>query len=907
MPCEPRLPPNQRPTYHLNLNCRHTWNDGLSRLMNTCVMMKNTSVLWRRTNLFGIPLDGEDMSTRRQFPCGMSTAFTGMKIPNVRGDIVLDYIPNPKQYVMHNCCADEIFLGGSAQPLTCQVYTPFGPKPMGEVQVNDQVSNPDGGVSRIVGVYPQGVKPTYGLTFSDGSYTRCTDDHLWLVQKTRRAYDRQYVWPLSMIRDHMAFQKTFAQPHSVLIPLTQPVTYTVASPHAEVRWPLSGYTLGALLGDGCLREPGVSLYSEDQNICDRVVLESGLSDMERKPGAPLRLPSTLRRAVEQLGLWGCLANTKFIPDAYKITPIFVRRGLMQGLMDTDGTVSKTGAVTYCTVSERLANDVQRLAWSLGYRASITTKVPHYTYKDEYLAGQLAYIVHMNGPHRAELFNLPRKRERCRETDRIKGRRIVSIERLVDQECQCIQVDNPNGLYITDDFIVTHNTFCGKTLGEQMHNALHCLQYGPAANTITLRRTYDQVRQSIVEPIIKRFFAGVFGIWGETDYVFRWHTGATSWYRHMENPEDIEKRQGSGYTLAIYDELTHFKQEMYTMLFAWLRASGDDVHCQMLSASNPGNIGHQWVKKRFITGYEPGTMYWHEMPPMEVNGVLVPGTTLSRIFIPAFATDNKIGLERNPLYLPKLAEGLSPQRFDALVHGNWDLFEGMAFPEFDMKRHVIKPFDIPESWKVIRCLDWGYWTPFHHGWLAQDPETKDIKLIDEIYGHRKGTGSKILGAEKPPQQARSEVVSHEDVAYETGAYPTPRYGVADPQTWSSRGEDACIGDLLNQDGTLWMKAKRGGKDPGVVRAQLFHALLKDNPKTGKPRFQVFDTCAHFIRTFLALQLDDKNTEIVDTDGEDHPYDSVGYGLLDLQSAPASKPVDKAQRKWLEQKYAPRVLV
>jgi len=437
----------------------------------------------------------------------------------------------------------------------------------------------------------------------------------------------------------------------------------------------------------------------------------------------------------------------------------------------------------------------------------------------------------------------------------------------------------------DEILFGGATFGGKTLALLMHHVLHCMQFKSHANTLHLRRTYAELTRTAIEGPdgLKTRFDGKLGNYRATDYVFQWYNGATTWFGHMETRDDIRKYQGGNFTLITFDELTEFEEEMYTTLFAWKRSARPGVHVQVLAGTNPGGIGHDWVFHRFIDGYEPCKIYEHEVGGFYVGGKWIPPSIQKRLFIPAYATDNKIGLERNPGYLSALREGMSEARFQALVKGDWRHFEDTAFPEWNTNLHVVEEFSIPAHWKVLRCLDWGYKSPFYVGWLAHDVESDTIYLIDEIYGFEKGAQGAIRGAEQSAEEVRMQIEAHETVSAEADIYPPPRYGVADPSMWQTRGGETSQGDLLNQRSVLFRPANRDR----VLGAQVFHSRLRRSIQTGEPRFKVFRKCKHFIRTFPMLQVDEKNPEDVLKSGEDHPYDAVRYGLVELEATKPQK--------------------
>lgn len=367
---------------------------------------------------------------------------------------------------------------GKAQPLDAKVLTPTGWVRMGDLTVGDRVISVDGSATTVTGVYPQGVKPIYRVRFSDGAETECCDDHLWLtqteVERKREAYgagkrDYSKVRSLSEVRDTLRVRGGIKN-HS--IPICKPVQFDPR--HV----PVAPYLLGLLLGDGCLAienaasfstaDPILAKYLQDQMIDGVVVQKHGDLRYDYRissgvKGGNDRQKNALIVALSELGLMGKKSAEKFIPDQYKFNSFDVRLGVLQGLMDTDGTVDRrTGSVTFCTVSELLRDDVVFLARSIGGLATISSRVPSYTYNGEKRVGQRAYNITLQLPAGTNPFRLPRKRDKVipRTKYEPKRRFIESIEFVGEKEAQCISVDHPTRLYVTDHLIVTHNTLIG---------------------------------------------------------------------------------------------------------------------------------------------------------------------------------------------------------------------------------------------------------------------------------------------------------------------------------------------------------------------------------------------------------------------------------------------------------------
>ncbi len=361
-------------------------------------------------------------------------------------------------------------LFGGAETLDSQVLTPFGFKRMGDIRLGDVVACPDGTFSPVIAIRPRGIVPIYRVRCTDGAEVRVTGDHLWRASIVGYARKRNSVpgnsdgiYTTDELRAFVtkAQRKHFGIRPWPLIPLCQPIQFTIASRNASARWPIDPYALGVLIGDGSLTQATPSFTSADDHIIER--MRSFFPMIRHGDRYNYRIPDggTLHRHLADMDL--CVrAEHKHIPERYKRAPLDIRWALMQGLMDTDGYADAAGDCSYTTVSHRLALDVQWIARSLGAKATLSQKQGAYHKADgTRVECQIAYIVAINMPNPERLFSLPRKRERAAKPyngglGQLK-RRIISIEPDGEEEAQCITIRHPDGLYITDDFIVTHNS------------------------------------------------------------------------------------------------------------------------------------------------------------------------------------------------------------------------------------------------------------------------------------------------------------------------------------------------------------------------------------------------------------------------------------------------------------------
>lgn len=355
---------------------------------------------------------------------------------------------------------DETGVGkGRSQPLDAKVLTPGGWRCMGNLRVGDQVITVDGTPTTITGVFPQGRTHVYEITFSDGATTRASADHLWLTM-TRNQRFRSKTLPMMPCGSY-ALHTTEELLHKLHQIHSVPLVSPAAFPPREV--PVDPYLLGVLIGDGCLRLHSVQVVLAEEEMLtevaatlpDTLVLKHRNRvhfDVVKPKRAWKGLASEsneLLVGLRALGLAGKRAHEKFVPEQYLLNTPAVRLGVLQGLLDTDGTASKQGAVVFTTVSNRLARDVVDLARSLGGTATITKKA---TVRRE------AMNVFIRLPNGTPPFRLSRKAARVRGWTKYQPTRYIKhIRQVEDAECQCISVAHPSHLYVTDDYVVTHNT------------------------------------------------------------------------------------------------------------------------------------------------------------------------------------------------------------------------------------------------------------------------------------------------------------------------------------------------------------------------------------------------------------------------------------------------------------------
>lgn len=404
---------------------------------------------------------------------------------------------------------------------------------------------------------------------------------------------------------------------------------------------------------------------------------------------------------------------------------------------------------------------------------------------------------------------------------------------------------------------------------------------PHYKALILRKTYPQLTELIDRS--RTLYGAAFPAarYNATGHVWSFPSGAKIYFGSMQRAADKINYQGKAYDFIAFDELTHFSWEEYSYLFSRCRPTGPGTRCYIRATTNPGGIGHAWVKERFISAAAPLTTITEESTVPDGKG----GTMhikRDRVFVPSTVYDNRALLANDPGYLANLAMLPEAER-NALLLGSWDSFDGQVFCEWRNDpahyldhcwTHVISPFDIPPEWRVMRCFDFGYTHPYSVHWLAYDTRGK-MYAIRELYGT---DGTPNRGNKFTPVQIAAEIrrIEQDDPMLRGRKI----WGVADPAIFdASRGES--IADMMAAapNFILWDK----GDNARIAGKMQWHYRLAFD-ESGEPMFQAFEGCKHLIRTIPALVYSQSNVEDIDTDGEDHAYDALRYAFMERPIAP-----------------------
>ena len=396
--------------------------------------------------------------------------------------------------------------------------------------------------------------------------------------------------------------------------------------------------------------------------------------------------------------------------------------------------------------------------------------------------------------------------------------------------------------------------------------MRCLMY-PKTHAYLFRRTYPELQDTLIKEA-REHYPRELGRYNVGRKDFELVNGSVIHFRHCASVSDMHNYDGAEIQWLYIDELTSFEYEIFTHLKTRLRAVKSlGIVPVVRCASNPGNIGHSWVKSYFVDA-APFFKMCKKVEKSELTGLTRTFTTQ---YIPAYVTDNPyiskdyiFELERKPKAIR-----------DALLKGYWDAFEGQVFTEWvnDPKHywdgkytHVIEPFEVPVYWKRYMSFDHGYSRPFSCLWWAVD-ESGRLYCYKEWYG---SDGTPNKGLFLSPKEIARGILEREQEEIRDNIHITR---VADPAIFDrSRGDSVAdqMRDIGDGRGVLFQKGDNNRMN-GLMQV---HERLRFD-KTGKPGVYFFETCKDFIRTFPTLPYSQTKVEDVDTDAEDHSYDSFRY--------------------------------
>ena len=421
---------------------------------------------------------------------------------------------------------------------------------------------------------------------------------------------------------------------------------------------------------------------------------------------------------------------------------------------------------------------------------------------------------------------------------------------------------------------------GKTKALIMDAFFRCLK-NPGTTAVVFRRTYQELEDTDIKEAMASYPESL-AVYNAGRHEFRLVNGSKILFRHCENEADRFKYSGIEIQFLYFDELTSFEQVVYDFIKTRLRAKKSlGVVPIVRSASNPGNIGHGWVKKMFVDAGPFMSIQTQEI----YSETLHKSRKIRTQYIPALAMENPFITDDYIFELEQKPEALRK----SLLEGRWDAFEGMVFSEFRddpahyidrLNTHIIEPFEIPLDWPRYFSFDHGYSRPFACQWWAIDFQGRAY-LYREWYGCKPRQAN--VGLELTPRQIADGILEREGPEIENNI---PVIRTADPAIFDrSRGDS--VADQMAPSGSRRGVVFNKGDNTRLAGKMQVHERLRFD-EDGRPMMYVFKTCHDWIRTVPNLPYSTKKPEDIDTEAEDHAYDAMRYFLMDHPLTPTRKP-------------------
>jgi hypothetical protein len=372
--------------------------------------------------------------------------------------------------------------------------------------------------------------------------------------------------------------------------------------------------------------------------------------------------------------------------------------------------------------------------------------------------------------------------------------------------------------------------------------------------------------------------------------FEFWNGSILHLCYCDSENDVEKYRGAEIHVLELDELTHFSEYQYRFLRSRVRIAGLKVPekyksrlPRIESGSNPGSIGHAWVKRTFISP-KPANEIWRVSA--EEGGML-------RQFIPARLSDNPYLSKEDPTYADRLRGLGTDNLVRAMLEGDWDIIAGAAFEKLRREVHCIEPFQPPEDWMIFGSLDWGSAKPFSFGlWtVANGNDLPDgrtyrrgaIIRYNEVYGWNG----------KPNEGIRKEAQDVAGIIKARLNQRKPAYIIADPSMWKVDGGPSLAENFLKAGVNL-----RKGDNSRIVGYQQVRQRIAGDEEG--PMLYATKNCHDgFWRTMPDIVMDERRFEDIDTDQEDHCADDVRYACMSRPWMSSVKEKKKPVDRWMRQ--------
>lgn len=395
---------------------------------------------------------------------------------------------------------------------------------------------------------------------------------------------------------------------------------------------------------------------------------------------------------------------------------------------------------------------------------------------------------------------------------------------------------------------------------------------PRCNTLLLRRTYPELESSLIAQFRKDVPRSEYRSFNETKRIVTWHNGSTTQFGYCRNENDVYRYQGAEFLFIGIDELTHFTLKQWQFLTSRNRCPIPGSVPRMAGATNPGNIGHAWVKALWVD----------KVPP--------PGYDRPEQYDRRDYEFVRARIEDNPIYANdrnylKTLEALPERLRKAFLEGNWDVFAGQYFDLFEVGRHTARVEDVGMQawWPRWISIDWGFKHPSAVYWHCAVPEGaigdwratsgREIpRSADSARNDGGGSGPRIVTYREFVKSGLSARMLGQAVAERTGGERI-REVVLSPDAFAHRTSDASIaeqlGEVLEQNG---LPRPAPADDDRVGGWQLMYQMLENDA------WAITENCRELIEGLPQLVRDERRVEDIRKVEGDDPADAARYGVV-----------------------------
>ena len=408
---------------------------------------------------------------------------------------------------------------------------------------------------------------------------------------------------------------------------------------------------------------------------------------------------------------------------------------------------------------------------------------------------------------------------------------------------------------------------GKSYVQLLDNMVYAMKY-PGIKQLILRRTFPELERSLIRTALELYPQSIY-TYNSSKHTMTFANGSLTDFGFCDNETDVHKYMSTEYDVIRFDEATHFTEYMYLYLKSRVRGA-NRFPKQIKSSSNPGNVGHQFFKSRFIDIAPPQSIY--RTPPNRL------GKSETRLFIPSKVTDNTFLMDSDPDYLMRL-ESLPEEERKALLDGSWDLYEGQFFPEFSRSVHVIDtlPRRTPD-WRIYFTMDYGL--DCFAGYFIAVDNHEYAYVFGELY-----KPNVIISDAARMIKAKQKELGIDKVDMYLGP----------SDMWNRRQETGLsVADIFVQNGIRLYKTSRDRIDGWAATKEWMRPFL-DEQGIKVAKLRIHSSCVNLIRTLPALQYDPNrpNDAAVTPHDVTHAPDALRYFCVYRSRANRKRPEESLE--------------